>query len=564
MFCEFLIFSLTILPATVLAPAPFKAAEIGGTTTSQRGIPLVRENRQLLQSSDQDFSVSGSFQALGTVIRAKGGDNKSSVPRFIEGWIPNNDLAYKKFLDQNLYFKENEDKLNAFDEDCKKLQILLEEISDQHKWATGFQGARSEDFRNDLESSNIIHEKMVTFQKLKLLDLKILDPKLQKYSEDSMRGKQLHHYEIVSSEILLPGGIEAFVNSFVHEVKQILSGCRYEYHYSNISYNKSKILEDRKIFQYLWGAIDLLLKNNFINEEHVKQIFQGDKSLWMASRDHIIYLTHKLGKDIQEGMSNITGHWMWKMGHEFFNVFSEETWLMVNLELSFYNLKWKIRNEAEYKYFAENEEFIAFFNSFSIEKYHDWFEYGHRKPKHPLDLDENKDIFENTIEIPEEFKIDVRNLRSMLIFTLRQDSEDMYRLTRDICEILAIVENSIFPGIIKISFSTEQTKNPILGLLYQKFSWGLKKEEKEINDFQALLQSLLEQSRSSYFYYIRNSVSNLTEKNDELSKWFLKYGNEESKLTSYTAVYPKDNEEFLKYHLAFMEYARNKIPYLNS
>ncbi|KAA1073547.1 hypothetical protein PGT21_015162 [Puccinia graminis f. sp. tritici] len=137
----------------------------------------------------------------------------------------------------------------------------------------------------------------------------------------------------------------------------------------------------------------------------------------------------------------------------------------------------------------------------------------------------------------------------------------MYQLTRDICEILDIIESHLFPGIIKKSFSIKDKNRPISSFMKHTFSIGQTKKLKEIKDFQELLQSLCALSRFYYYDYIHIYLSKNAEKYKEVSRVLEKYGEDRSvQMRSWKSVYPKDNPEFYKYDQAFMNYVKNKIP----
>jgi hypothetical protein len=207
----------------------------------------------------------------------------------------------------------------SLSDEVRELSLVhpgVDQVPHQHTLKYGARG--SDQITEDTRTVNKFQKIIYILRKMKLWKLDIFSRKLKLLARTKPGTRNPRWLEGFSPKLFSSDGEKAreeFIHSFVNKIKKSI--LKYQSPIDFNKYTEYHIDQEKSIFPFLLETVNFLFKNNFINHETVRSIFQDNKTIWLASRYNIHYIQERIVPQAQKDMTDITGQWFWQLKYPF-------------------------------------------------------------------------------------------------------------------------------------------------------------------------------------------------------------------------------------------------------
>ncbi|KNE89898.1 hypothetical protein PSTG_16646 [Puccinia striiformis f. sp. tritici PST-78] len=455
-----MMFRPVLISSLAVASSAIFAAMIDQTVRTEVGRI---ESTGAIASMQPDEKIAGDREAERSET-----DHMHATTRYhTENGTKHQEATTERLSDMKGNWKDQEGKRGLLREDLQDLRRSYNDVHDENKKARWSHGLENPD--QILDFINECQKNMEVFMKLKILELgksilRVSNEKLLKLSltVNSRSCEEPNFLSIfpheLSSEISKLAW-KVFGDSIVNEIEKHLDyrmdSSQFQWH---TVYMKEFTPKANNL--YLMKSIDLLYKDSYVTEEALRNLFQNDKFLLLASAYNVWHLRSK-AVVYQDSFLEITKSWCWQKGFKFLMSLNK----VEEMRLNFLVLTEQIicRGNVYRINFEEDSEWNIFLKSFSNIKY----------SRKLSDIDQSRitqnskssydynSIIHKSFNSEDFIRVDIRNIMIFLFSMLAEKNGQGLRLfdgllAGKIIEFLYFVETNIYPGIIM------ETKNHIM------------------------------------------------------------------------------------------------------
>ncbi|KAH9445249.1 hypothetical protein Pst134EA_031521 [Puccinia striiformis f. sp. tritici] len=311
-----MMFRPVLISSLAVASSAIFAAMIDQTVRTEVGRI---ESTGAIASMQPDEKIAGDREAERSET-----DHMHATTRYhTENGTKHQEATTERLSDMKENWKDQEGKRGLLREDLQDLRRSYNDVHDENKKARWSHGLENPD--QILDFINECQKNMEVFMKLKILELgksilRVSNEKLLKLSltVNSRSCEEPNFLSIfpheLSSEISKLAW-KVFGDSIVNEIEKHLDyrmdSSQFQWH---TVYMKEFTPKANNL--YLMKSIDLLYKDSYVTEEALRNLFQNDKFLLLASAYNVWHLRSK-AVVYQDSFLEITKSWCWQKGFKF-------------------------------------------------------------------------------------------------------------------------------------------------------------------------------------------------------------------------------------------------------
>ncbi|KAA1066752.1 hypothetical protein PGT21_023811 [Puccinia graminis f. sp. tritici] len=334
-------------------------------------------------------------------------------------------------------------------EELKRLHVALHQDTGEYKGYSFLKKAR--------KTSKRLKKVTSIFKQLKLLELGGLEPKFSNFKNlEALLKQSKEDAEMIKK---LPPQAFPFIakhswrklgKSCVNELEELI--VQYSYSYISDIHHRVNHKGGCTVFlPYAFKTIDFFFKNNFVNQETVKNLFQKQEILRMTANYNFDYFVPNIPYGINELTTDCNKLWFWPLRLSIFKEMSEKDERRMNFE----TLHQKLIQLLSYNYFNLGiNECRNIHESLLSRKYLDQFKYIEEPKESILSPVPNGQVASknyNYTELEEDYKSLLELMLKLEAMESDESEKGKFRefLRLHVYWLLEFIEEEFCPGIMK-------------------------------------------------------------------------------------------------------------------
>ncbi|KAA1106448.1 hypothetical protein PGT21_035011 [Puccinia graminis f. sp. tritici] len=408
-------------------------------------------------------------------------EDRKFLFKYIEGSPQFESLNTEEYL-KLVKDKEQHKKMSSLYQDSRDLEFMFQTVGRNIKKVQSEKLVEEQIIEKYSEAFKISKEfkrKISIFKKVKFWEILRVDSKSSPNELLTHQAKLLQILLTTSENEQIPLWLEMLppelislipdkiwkdlASSFLDEIQKHILHYKIE---PDSNLLKSVAFTQVYCFPHCFKFIDFLYKNEFIDSQAIRSIFQNRAIQCLAKKCTHHYVASTSHRFPDDHILDINEHWFWPFGFKFYEVLSKEDKVQIHLPLLISNLQDAGKSLLGFDP-PEEWEFI----SNSLKKYSEYLEKEEESEKTSKNVESLDSIHQQTklaFKSEKEFQDDVENLLKLLFKIHISSVPQALTYGREyftgvICEFLDFVEKNFYQGIIRLVCDTrieKDTENP--------------------------------------------------------------------------------------------------------